>query len=118
MEALLIKAAELLAAAATLGATAYILTRHLFRSGEIFGTVVRGVNALTTGDPQVMADPDTLTGLRLALWKWTYCAKCLAGGMALLVAGLWLLEGAYPFVLVALPAWSILAALATEKILD
>ena len=118
MDAIIGSILELLIAAATLGVTGYILTAHLFRPGEIFGTVGEGVNTLTTGEPNVMADPDNLTGLRWVLWKWTYCPKCLSGAMGLLVAALWCLESAHPFVLVALPAWSIFSALAIQKILE
>ena len=116
MEQLLIYWVEVFIRSGVLGLTAYLLTNVLFRDGELFGFVGRLTNRITTAYEDVMADPDNLEGFDWFIWKYTYCAKCLAGVVGLTL-GLCLAQENYILIL-AYPALAMFTALLTAKILE
>lgn len=77
-----------MSSAIVIGLWAYIFTHHLVQEGEVFAIVSRLSNRLTSGDADRMANPDDLKGLKLIIWKYTYCEKCHAGFVALVYAGM------------------------------
>jgi hypothetical protein len=70
----------------TIGLWAYLFTHELTRPGEVFYSLARLSNWLTTADSEIQANPDDLSGYKLAIWKYTYCEKCHAGIVALFVS--------------------------------
>lgn len=64
--------------AVLIGLWAYLFTHELTDDKEIFAALGRAVNRICFGH-DFNQGPDELSGLRLILWKYTYCEKCHAG---------------------------------------
>jgi hypothetical protein len=74
----------------------------MVQDGELLAPWGRTINRYLHGE-DYPPDPALLTGLRYALYKYTYCTFCLAGAMAFVAATAWCLSAHTLLPLATLP---------------
>jgi hypothetical protein len=115
--------AELIMIGVIIGCWAYVFAQ-LVNSQNIFAGYGRAVNRVlnSSADNPFSPDPSTLKGWRYVLWKYTYCAFCIAGASGVVVALTFSVELTWPNFSFSFYPWPLIiippVAMATAKLLE